>query len=69
MPMAVIDIDTREKPHQKYERLLNAAKQVAAATTVIVHPCDETSLRGVVEAQESGLSNAATGSDIEIVNT
>src|SRR6476620_656297 len=55
MPMAVIDIDTREKPHQKYERLLNAAKQVAAATTVIVHPCDETSLRGVVEAQEPGL--------------
>jgi len=55
MPMAVIDIDTREKPHQKYERLLNAAKQVAAATTVIVHPCDETSLRGVVEAQEAGL--------------
>lgn len=53
--MTVIDIDTREKPHQKYERLLNAAKQVAAATTVIVHPCDETSLRGVVEAQEAGL--------------
>ena len=53
--MAVIDIDTREKPHQKYERLLNAAKQVAAATTVVVHPCDETSLRGVVEAQEAGL--------------
>jgi phosphate acetyltransferase len=53
--MAVIDIDTREKPHQKYERLLKAAKQVAAATTVVVHPCDETSLRGVVEAEESGL--------------
>ena len=53
--MTVIDIDTREKPHQKYERLLNAAKQVAAATTVVVHPCDETSLRGVVEAQEAGL--------------
>ena len=43
------------KPHQKYERLLDAAKQVAAATTVVVHPCDETSLRGVVEAQEAGL--------------
>jgi phosphate acetyltransferase len=53
--MAVIDIDTREKPHQKYERLLKAAKQVAAATTVVVHPCDETSLRGVVEAEESSL--------------
>jgi len=53
--MAVIDIDTREKPHQKYERLLKAAKQVAAATTLVVHPCDETSLRGVVEAEESSL--------------
>jgi phosphate acetyltransferase len=42
-------------PHAKYERLLAAAKQVRPATTVVVHPCDETSLRGVVEASEAGL--------------
>ena len=26
-----------------------------AATTVVVHPCDETSLRGAIEAAEAGL--------------
>ncbi|MGP0091531.1 MAG: phosphate acetyltransferase [Xanthobacteraceae bacterium] len=44
-------------PHAKYERLLARAKQVPPATTVVVHPCDETSLRGVVEAAESGIIN------------
>ena len=33
-------------PHSKYERLIALAKQVPPATTVVVHPCDETSLRG-----------------------
>jgi phosphate acetyltransferase len=54
--MTVTPIDTREKqPHAKYERLVAAAKQVPAATTVVVHPCDETSLRGVTEAAEAGI--------------
>ena len=26
-----------------------------AATTIVVHPCDETSLRGAVEAAEAGI--------------
>jgi phosphate acetyltransferase len=39
----------------KYERLLARAREVPAATTVVVHPCDETSLRGAVEAAEAGL--------------
>jgi phosphate acetyltransferase len=43
------------KPHAKYERLIARAKQVPAATTVVVHPCDETSLRGAVEAAEIGI--------------
>jgi phosphate acetyltransferase len=42
-------------PHAKYERLIGFAKQVPPATTVIVHPCDETSLRGVTEAAEAGI--------------
>ncbi len=42
-------------PHAKYERLIARAKQVPAATTVVVHPCDETSLRGATEAAEAGL--------------
>jgi phosphate acetyltransferase len=43
------------KPHAKYERLIALAKQVPAATTIVVHPCDETSLRGATEAAETGI--------------
>jgi phosphate acetyltransferase len=39
----------------KYERLIARAKQVPAATTVVAHPCDETSLRGAVDAAEAGI--------------
>ncbi len=41
--------------HEKYERLIAKAKQVPRMRTVVVHPCDETSLRGAVEAAEVGL--------------
>jgi phosphate acetyltransferase len=41
--------------HAKYERLIAAARQVPAATTIVVHPCDETSLRGAIEAAELGI--------------
>src|SRR5512138_151137 len=44
-----------EPSHSKYERLIAQAKQVPAATTVVVHPCDETSLRGATEAAEAGI--------------
>ena len=39
----------------KYERLIARAKQVPAVATVVVHPCDETSLRGPIEAAEAGI--------------
>jgi phosphate acetyltransferase len=42
-------------PHAKYERLIARAKQVPPARTIIVHPCDETSLRGAVVAAELGI--------------
>ena len=42
-------------PVSKYERLIAAAKRVPAAKAVVVHPCDETSLRGAVEAAQAGL--------------
>ena len=41
--------------HAKYERLIADAKQVTPATTIVVHPCDETSLRGASEAAEAGI--------------
>ena len=39
----------------KYDRLIAKAKSASAATTIVVHPCDETSLRGPVEAAETGI--------------
>jgi hypothetical protein len=42
-------------PPTKYERLVARAKEVPAARTIVVHPCDETSLRGPIEAAEAGL--------------
>jgi phosphate acetyltransferase len=49
------DVRTREKPHAKYEHLLARAKQVRSPRTIVVHPCDESSLRGALEAAEAGL--------------
>ncbi len=42
-------------PHSKYEKLISLAKEVPSATTVVVHPCDESSLRGPCEAAELGI--------------
>ena len=33
-------------PYSKYERLIAAPSRCPPPTTVVVHPCDETSLRG-----------------------
>ena len=53
--MAISPIAPSIQTHAKYERLIARAKQVPPATTVVVHPCDETSLRGAAEAAEAGL--------------
>ena len=42
-------------PPSKYDKLISLAKEVPSATTIVVHPCDETSLRGAVEAAELGI--------------
>jgi phosphate acetyltransferase len=39
----------------KYDWLISLARQVPAAKTVVVYPCDETSLRGAAEAAELGI--------------
>jgi phosphate acetyltransferase len=39
----------------KYDRLIALAKQMPPVSTIVVHPCDETSLRGAVEAAEAGI--------------
>ena len=42
-------------PESKYERLIARAKGVAAAKTIVVYPCGESSLRGAAEAAELGI--------------
>jgi len=39
----------------KYDRLIAAAKTVPPAPTIVVHPCDETSLRGAVDSASAGI--------------
>jgi phosphate acetyltransferase len=42
-------------PGSKYDRLIARAKETPPATTMVVHPCDESSLRGAIEAAELGI--------------
>jgi len=54
--MNIMPADANEKrPGVKYERLIAAAKAIPAVSTIVVHPCDESSLRGAVEAAEAGI--------------
>jgi phosphate acetyltransferase len=39
----------------KYDRLIARAKTVPPAVTLVVYPCDETSLRGPIEAAQEGI--------------
>jgi phosphate acetyltransferase len=48
--------DTRQAPSpSKYDRLIAAAKAVAPVPTIVVHPCDETSLRGAADSAQAGI--------------
>jgi phosphate acetyltransferase len=44
-----------EPPPSKYERLIARAKQSSPPTTVVAYPCEETALRGPLEAAASGI--------------
>ena len=41
--------------HEKYQRLIEAAKALEPVTTAVAHPCDESSLSGAVDAAKLGL--------------
>ncbi len=47
--------DTPTDAPSKYDRLIAAATSIEPAVTVVAHPCDETSLRGALEARDAGL--------------
>jgi len=44
-----------ERKHEKYERLIARCKALTPVPTAVAHPCDESSLKGAVEAAELGL--------------
>ena len=44
-----------DRPHAKYERLLEFCKALPPVPTAVAHPCDESSLRGAVDAARLGL--------------
>jgi phosphate acetyltransferase len=46
---------TQLRQHEKYERLIAATKNLAALATAVVHPCDETSLQGALDAAKAGM--------------
>ena len=48
-------IVTQLRQHEKYERLVAATKDLQPLTTAVAHPCDESSLRGALEAAEAGI--------------
>ena len=43
------------RPGAKYDRLIARAKTVQPAVTLVVYPCDESSLRGAIEAANEGI--------------
>jgi len=44
-----------EQKHEKYRRLISRCKELAPTPTAVVHPCDESSLQGAVDAAKAGL--------------
>jgi phosphate acetyltransferase len=41
--------------HEKYQRLIDACKSLTPMPTAVVHPCDQSSLEGMMEATRLGL--------------
>jgi phosphate acetyltransferase len=46
---------TTMRRHEKYDRLIAAARGIPAVPTAVSHPCDETSLKGAVDAAAAGM--------------
>lgn len=44
-----------DPPASKYDRLIARAKQTRPAATIVAYPCEETALRGPLEAAEAGI--------------
>ena len=46
-------VQRHKKAQSKYDRLIAATTAVPPIPTIVVHPCDETSLRGAVDSAEA----------------
>ncbi|HEY6133693.1 MAG TPA: bifunctional enoyl-CoA hydratase/phosphate acetyltransferase [Rubrivivax sp.] len=44
-----------DRQHDKYERLITLARALTPLPCAVAHPCDESSLRGALEAAQMGL--------------
>ena len=44
-----------ERTHEKYNRLLDFCRSLPPTPTAVAHPCDESSLRGAIDAARLGL--------------
>jgi phosphate acetyltransferase len=56
--MTVQQVSRRKESGQsKYDRLIERTRDVPAVATAVAHPCDESSLKGAVEAAEAGMIN------------
>ena len=54
--MTIMSTEASGSPtRSKYDRLIAAAQKVPAVPTLVVYPCDESSLRGAVDAAEAGI--------------
>lgn len=49
---------TEQPKHAKYGQLIERARSLERAATAVAYPCDESSLRGAIEAQRSSLMQA-----------
>src|SRR5688572_27497937 len=47
--------DMSERQHRKYDALIARCKSLPATPCAVAHPCDESSLRGAVQAADLGL--------------
>ena len=47
--------DTVTRKHEKYDRLIKAAKTLIPPKTAVAHPCDQNSLEGAIGAARLGL--------------
>ncbi|MGH8787977.1 MAG: phosphate acetyltransferase [Cupriavidus necator] len=53
--MTLTQEQTVNAKHEKYQRLIDYCKTIPPTPTAVVHPCDQSSLEGAVEAARLGL--------------